>query len=181
MADFFAKGNKPINGYGGGNLASKSDLTNVFQTGSTATQAISAGTLFYLNGTLVRAKVDIANGATFTENTNYEVTTVGDNLISGDIEEVLSIVSSTGSKTTSKNMSNYKFLVFALRGTTSGSWGIFHMIPYKLFKLFNNTNMAVQVEFASSSVIATVHYVDDTHISVNALTSNRGFTVWGVK
>jgi hypothetical protein len=56
----------------------KADLTSISQTGSTASQAISAGTYFYLEGTLVKAKVDIANGATFTENTNYEVTTVGD-------------------------------------------------------------------------------------------------------
>ena len=77
MADFFAKGKRPINGYGGGNLASKSDLTNIFQTGTTATQAIIAGTYFYLNGTLVRAKTAIASGATFTLNTNYELVTVG--------------------------------------------------------------------------------------------------------
>lgn len=77
MADFFAKGKNPINGYGGGNLASKSDLTDIFQTGSTATQAISAGTYFYLDGTLVRAIADIANGATFTLNTNYKVVTAG--------------------------------------------------------------------------------------------------------
>ena len=77
MADFFAKGNKPINGYGGGNLASKSDLTDIFQTGSTATQAIGIGTYFYLNGTLVRAKTAIASGATFTLNTNYTVITAG--------------------------------------------------------------------------------------------------------
>jgi hypothetical protein len=73
MADFFAKGKKPINGYGGGNLASKSDLTSIFESGTTASRAISAGTYFYLDGTLVQAKTDIVNGATFTLNTNYEV------------------------------------------------------------------------------------------------------------
>lgn len=57
--------------------ARKVDLTSIIQTGTTASQAISAGTYFYLNGTLVRAKVDIANGATFTLNTNYEVVTAG--------------------------------------------------------------------------------------------------------
>ena len=58
--------------------ANKTDLTNISETGSTASQAISAGTYFYLDGTLVRAKTAIASGATFTENTNYEATTVGD-------------------------------------------------------------------------------------------------------
>lgn len=55
----------------------KSDLTSINQTGTTASQAISKKTYFYLNGALVKAKVDIANGATFTLNTNYEVVTNG--------------------------------------------------------------------------------------------------------
>ena len=60
-----------------GNKTEKADLTSIFQTGSTATQAITNGTYFYLNGTLVKAKTDIANGATFTLNTNYEDVTAG--------------------------------------------------------------------------------------------------------
>lgn len=58
-------------------VAHQTDLTNIRQTGTTASQAISAGTYFYLNDILVRAKVDIADGATFTLNTNYEVVTAG--------------------------------------------------------------------------------------------------------
>lgn len=61
-----------------GKSAKSADLTSISESGTTASQAISAGTYFYLNGTLVRAKTAIANGATFTENTNYEVTTIGD-------------------------------------------------------------------------------------------------------
>ena len=57
--------------------ADKSDLTSIVQNGSTASQAISNGTYFYLNGTLVRAISAIASGATFTANTNYEVVTAG--------------------------------------------------------------------------------------------------------
>lgn len=57
--------------------ADKSDLTSIVQSGSTATQAISNGTYFYLNGTLVRAISAIASGATFTNGTNYEVVTAG--------------------------------------------------------------------------------------------------------
>lgn len=57
--------------------ADKADLTSISETGSTASRAISAGTYFYLNGTLVRAKTDIASGATFTLNTNYEVVSDG--------------------------------------------------------------------------------------------------------
>lgn len=55
----------------------RSDITSINQTGTTATQAISSGTYFYLNGTFVSAKTDIASGATFTLNTNYEIVTAG--------------------------------------------------------------------------------------------------------
>lgn len=55
----------------------KTDLTSIIETGSTASQAISNGTYFYLDGVIVRAKAAIAGGATFTLNTNYEVLTVG--------------------------------------------------------------------------------------------------------
>lgn len=54
-------------------------LASILATGATnATgSTISAGTYFYLDGVLVRALADIANGATFTLNTNYEVVTAG--------------------------------------------------------------------------------------------------------
>ena len=61
------------------NAAKKADLTSIIATGATnATGAtITSGTYFYLNGSLVVAKADIASGATFTENTNYEAVTAG--------------------------------------------------------------------------------------------------------
>ena len=59
--------------------ADKTDLASIQITGSTNNtgSAISSGTYFYLNDTLVRAKTDISNGATLTLNTNYEVITAG--------------------------------------------------------------------------------------------------------
>lgn len=59
--------------------AAKTDLTSIIATGTTnATGAtIANGTYFYLNGTLVQAKADIASGATFTSGTNYEAVTAG--------------------------------------------------------------------------------------------------------
>lgn len=57
--------------------ADKTDLSSIIQTGTTSSQVISAGKYFYLNDVLVKAKVDIASGATFTLNTNYEVVTAG--------------------------------------------------------------------------------------------------------
>lgn len=55
------------------------NLTSIKATGSTNNTGatILNGTYFYLNGVLVRAKTDIASGATFTLNTNYEVVTAG--------------------------------------------------------------------------------------------------------
>lgn len=60
-------------------VARKADLTKLDLTGTTNTTGltIAVRTFFYLNGVLVRAKTDIANGATFTLNTNYEIPTDG--------------------------------------------------------------------------------------------------------
>ena len=79
MSDFFAKGNKPINGIGSALTALKKDLTDLNLSGTTNQSGgvIKSGYYFYLNGTLVRAKADIASGATFTLNTNYEVVSAG--------------------------------------------------------------------------------------------------------
>ena len=64
--------------------ANKSDITNISITGTTNNTGrnILAGTLFYLNGTLCKALTDIASGATFTLNTNYESTDIGNNFTS---------------------------------------------------------------------------------------------------
>lgn len=61
------------------NKVAKTDLVSIITTGqSNSTGAtITSGTYFYLNGTLVRAKANIANGATYTLNTNYEEMTAG--------------------------------------------------------------------------------------------------------
>ena len=109
--------------------ANKTDLTSIVQSGATATQAISSGTYFYLDGVLVRAKTDIASGATFTENTNYEVKTVGDAL-----DEMIKVVDvpysgftwSTGSKTFISNSeiqipSGYELVGFIVLCTNSAS------------------------------------------------------------
>jgi hypothetical protein len=59
--------------------ADQDDLASLNLTGTTNTTGsqINAGTYFYLSGALVKAKVDIASGATFTSGTNYETVTAG--------------------------------------------------------------------------------------------------------
>lgn len=63
-------------------LARKSDISTIVCTGSTNTtgSTIAAGVYFYLNGALCKALANIANGATFTLNTNFEVVSVCEEL-----------------------------------------------------------------------------------------------------
>ena len=59
--------------------AERSDLATLNLTGSTNTtgSTINEGVYFYLNGSYCKALTNIANGATFTLNTNFEVVSVG--------------------------------------------------------------------------------------------------------
>ena len=59
--------------------AERADLATLNLTGSTNTtgSTINEGVYFYLNGSYCKAKTSIANGATFTLNTNFEVVSVG--------------------------------------------------------------------------------------------------------
>lgn len=81
-----------------GNLSSKankSDITNINITGTTNNTGsnILAGTLFYLNGALCKALVDVANGATFTEGTNYQKSILKASKL--QIDKVFAFTSST--------------------------------------------------------------------------------------
>ena len=59
--------------------AERADLATLKLTGSTNStgSTINKDTYFYLNGSYCKAKTSIANGATFTLNTNFEEVTVG--------------------------------------------------------------------------------------------------------
>lgn len=71
----YAKTNKQLTD----DSANKVDLTNISITGTTNNtgSTISSGTFFYKDGDLAQAKTSIANGATLTLNTNYELVTAG--------------------------------------------------------------------------------------------------------
>ena len=56
------------------------DMIAPEETGTTASRTYAVGKYFLLNHQLCKAKTAIASGATFTLNTNYEVTTVADEL-----------------------------------------------------------------------------------------------------
>ena len=74
-------------------LSDKYDIASLNLTGSTNTSGgtIEAGRYFYLNGDLVKAKTDIAAGATFTAGTNYVSAYVGADL--AEVKQTLSTVS----------------------------------------------------------------------------------------
>lgn len=74
----YAKTNKQLTA----DKAERADLATLNLTGSTNTTGaqIDAGTFFYLNGQFCKALTNIAANATFTENTNYEKKTVGEEL-----------------------------------------------------------------------------------------------------
>ena len=74
----FAKTNKQLTD----DKAERDDLSTIHATGSTNTTGaqIDAGTFFYLNGQFCKALTNIAANATFTLNTNFEVTSVGGEL-----------------------------------------------------------------------------------------------------
>lgn len=98
--------------------------------------------------------------------------------IDNSADVVLEPVGTTGTHQTSKNMSNYKFLVLALRGTATGGWASVEIIPYEVFKQLNTSSIMTIIEI--NNIMVYVHYVDDTHISVDQLPSSRGFSIWGI-
>ena len=89
--------------------AKSADLTSISESGATASQAISIGTYFYLNGTLCKAKTDIANGATFTEGTNYTVVNGGLNDLKEYTNKVVDLTLTSG--TSRFTLSSYQATV----------------------------------------------------------------------
>lgn len=106
--------------------AEADDLTPISETGSTASQAIGARTFFYLEGTLVRAKVDIASGATFTLNTNYEVVSAGAlNNLGGATIDVSNVIQSevtlSAGQTGTYNVTEPCYIIYFLSGNSGWS------------------------------------------------------------
>lgn len=58
--------------------ANNTVITNNIETGTTASKAYSVNDLFILNGTLGKCTQPISSGGTFTLNTNYIETTIGE-------------------------------------------------------------------------------------------------------
>lgn len=83
-------------------LSSEADIAQPSITGSTNNTGytIKETTFFFLNGVLVRAIANIADGETFTENTNYKVETAGGlNALNAEINRGSVSVTADGVKT----------------------------------------------------------------------------------
>lgn len=150
-------------------VAHQTDLTNIRETGTTSSQAISAGTYFYLNNVLVKAKVDIANGATFTLNTNYEVVTAGAlNELNDAINRGSVSITADGTKTYSQ-LFNSLFALVNLSKVTNNSYLVFDYhnssgtkAQYILQEIANNYLVFNRTAASSSGARIESYYIAST-------------------
>ena len=144
--------------------ANKTDLTSISETGSTASQAISAGTYFYLDGTLVRAKTDIASGATFTLNTNYEVVSAGALNSRGMklLWENPSPTASFAGQNITLSSDNYDFLLWVYKEQASTSYYLSVMSPKGAGASFGLPDIGAS---GNSNRVRRATYVDNTHFT----------------
>ena len=172
-----------------GNKAPKSDLASPSITGSTNNtgSTIKASTFFYLNGTLVRAMTDIANGATLTSGTNYETVTAGGlNKLNDDVKKSVSEYwslftdASTSNTTkqiavaTGRKISDFSILfAVVVRG---GGERVSSFIPVGRFTTGIWVSLT-EVDSANTQRWYEVKYVDDTHITVQCSSNAEGSDV----
>lgn len=139
--------------------ADKTDLSSIIQTGTASSQAISSGTYFYLNDVLVRAKVAIANGATFTLNTNYEIITAGalnDIINRGSVK-----VTANGTKTNAQGLNELFALIDGTK-MTGKSYLKKGAEIYHLYNLNPSSNYVFTNTIINSSNTYTVYQLKCT-------------------
>ena len=119
----YAKTNKELTD----DSANKTDLTDINITSGTTNNTgstIASGTFFYYKDSLVKAKTDIANGATLTLNTNYEKVTAGG---LNALNSALTTREATYSNTTDANGS---VLLYIDNNKTTRANPNYHIIDY---------------------------------------------------
>ena len=150
---------------------SPEDLTNITIKGSTNNtgSTIASGTYFYLNGVIVKAKTSIANGATLTLNTNYEIPPAGaiNDLKSSFNDKMNKVqVVPLNTSTTYSDVSNY-----FLSNTNS-------ILPYGRF-VYNNVTVYVPVvSYSAANQIITFRNDNGylMQITSSGLTAKAGET-----
>ena len=178
-----------------GNKAPKSDLAAPSITGSTNNtgSTIAKNQFFYLNGTLVRAMTDIANGATLTSGTNYETVTAGGlNKLNDDVEGIKIDYFTLGSLylgTTHTNeqielisgrrISDYDFIFLNVCNQNQTSRGTY-LLPIVLFK----QPQTILCSYLWGGLVKEVNvsYISDTKVSIsNTEAINVMIGVFGLK
>lgn len=162
----------------------KSELTSVSVTGdvNNTGSTIHENTYFYLNDELVKAKVDIANGATFTLNTNYEET--GDilNSINNDVDAVL--LTSTTSTTpvgVSINISKYRLLLLRIANSTSTVVYGSDLVAVDALKSGDVINIIRYFNVLSSNFTGALTYVGGNSFTISVSNSSYVLEVYGLE
>jgi hypothetical protein len=171
-----------------GNKALKSDLAAISITGTTNNtgSTISAGTFFYLNGTLVRAKQDIQNNATFTTTNKETVTAGGLNKLNDDVKksvpEYWSLFTDASTSNTTKQISVATgrkisdFTILFAVVVRGGGERVSSFIPVGRFTTGIWVSLT-EVDSANTQRWYEVKYVDDTHITVQCSSNAEGSDV----
>ena len=166
--------------------AAKVDLTNISITGSTNNtgSTITSGSFFYKNGTLVRAKTDIANNAALTRNTNYEIVTAGGlNALNNALTwKTNSNLHTTGSTSISLP-STFKELLIEIHYMTSNLAWTFYAITEELssttkYLLSGSASGVGSNSGAAIAITSSTVSIADAKISDSSIVSSCEITVY---
>ncbi len=157
--DASAQKYKPGTPSSGNDNAKRVDLTSIIATGSTNTTGaqIPNGAFFYLNGVFCRAIADIAANATFTKNTNYVETTVG-NVLAYKTAEVTLTTSAAG-ETAISNFTADTCIPIALK-VENGWASAFYISSTNMIRaiIFTGDNQNQRVIPAQSQTLSAKFY-----------------------
>lgn len=156
----------------------ETDLASIRATGSTNTTGakIDAGTYFYLNGTLVRAKTDIAVNASYTSGTNYETVTAGGLNSRRTVKETLLTNGNETSwtKKTVQNLNNFDFVRLCLNNNSGNADIGSSMIPISKLKSLTSASSTWEayVPLNSGRRGVKAYYDSDTSVYLITITTD---------
>lgn len=163
----------------------KSELTSISIIGNTNNTGskIYKNTCFYLNDVLVRAIEDIANGSTFTLNTNYEeMPDILNSILGSGVKATfLTSTSSTTELSVSINIAKYKLLL--LRITNSAQTTIYgsDVISVDTLKNGDITNIIRYFNVLSGNFTGTLKYVSGNSFTVSVSNSSYVLEIYGIE
>lgn len=138
--------------------ADKTDLASIQATGTTNTTGatITAGTYFYLNGTLVRAITDIASGASFTLNTNYQVVAAG---ALNDLPGKANVIAgTTGASGITLATPSVLAILMATRGDSASTFALVYKYNSWFIAGDNHTGITIDASTGNLSILSYTKY-----------------------